>query len=386
MADIAFIIPTLSGGGAERVITTLANSIGEDVDVIVFHRVENEYPCSQNIIDLAIPGAASIPGKLKNLAIRSSKIYQLKKRHKYKKIISFLDNPNLVNVLTKKKGQQTILSIRNFQSKEFSGTKKSLHKFVVKYFYNMADAIVVTSEGVRQDMIGNFGIAHSKVKVIYNPIDQELISNLSGKRAVSEAGQKNEIKLITVGRLVEQKAHAALLRALAKYKERNAALSLSLTIIGEGAEKENLVKLAKQLGLEDNIKFLPFQKNPFQFLVQADIFILSSKFEGFPNAMVEAIACGLPVISSDCEAGPREILAPEISLDKTMAYPYSNNNGILISVPSDGNNEGFDEDFCKAMEIIAHRKNFCNEDQGVSRKLLLNRFHKREIAKMWMNL
>lgn len=386
MADIAFIIPTLSGGGAERVITTLANNIDEDVDVIVFHRVENEYPCTQNIIDLAIPGAASIPGKLKNLAIRCVKVNKLKKRYKYKKIISFLDNPNLVNVLTKKKGQKTIVSIRNFQSKEFKGKKKSLHKFLVKCFYNKADMIVVTSEGVRQDMIGSFGISQSKVKVIYNPIDKELIDSLGGKHADSATGHKSEIELITVGRLVEQKAHAALLCAIAKYKEKNADLSLSLTIIGEGAEKENLIALAQQLGLKHNIQFLPFQKNPFKFLAKADIFVLSSKFEGFPNAMVEAIACGLPVISSDCQAGPREILAPEISLNSSITYPYLNNNGILISIPRDADNEDFYKDFCEAMEIVAHYNNAGDQDQVASRELLLNRFNKNEIAKLWVNL
>jgi len=111
--------------------------------------------------------------------------------------------------------------------------------------------------------------------------------------------------LVTVGRLVDLKDHVTLINAFAKVRED---IDVRLYIIGDGPNRKKLERLGQTLGLADDIRFLGWQRNPFALLKQADAFVLSSRFEGFGNVIVEAMACGLPVISTDCPSGPHEIL------------------------------------------------------------------------------
>ncbi|MDE4085890.1 glycosyltransferase [Planococcus maritimus] len=384
MSNIAFIIPTLSKGGAERVVTTLTNSQNEDIDILVYHRVENEYKTKGNIINLEIDPSPKISGKLVNVVKKVIKLKSIKRKNKYKTLISFLDNPNLINILTMSKSCKTIVSIRNKQSMEYRGIAKIIHRNVVRYFYSKADTIVAISEGVKKDLIDNFGIPKEKVKVIYNPIDLKEIQKLAKLESSININRDSKLEIVTLGRLVEQKGHTYLIKALSEYI-LNVDKSIHLTILGDGPKNQEILYLIENLKMENYVTIIPFQQNPFSIIKDADLFVLSSIYEGFGNVIVEAVALGLPIISTDCEAGPREILAPELSLNSKIEYPYNNENGVLISPPNI-DEDAFKKELIEAIEMKTNEiKSIKDKEKTVNSKLLA-RFNNKEIFGEWLKL
>ncbi|NWF98817.1 MAG: glycosyltransferase [Nitrospirae bacterium] len=177
--------------------------------------------------------------------------------------------------------------------------------FLVKTFYRFADKIITVSEGVRDDLIEKFNISWEKIKNIPNPIDLELISQMKIKKATHPFFEKSVPVIISVGRLVKAKGFDILLNSFKKVIKK---INARMIIIGEGPERNNLEILSKKLGISDKVSFAGFQENPFQFLAKGDLYVLSSRYEGMPLSLLEAMACGLPVIAFDCKSGPREIL------------------------------------------------------------------------------
>jgi len=194
--------------------------------------------------------------------------------------------------------------------------------------------LVAVSKGVKDDLIENYGIKEDKIRVIYNLYDLEKIQELSKKKIENKYKEIfNFPVIISVGRLTKQKGQWHLIRAFKKVKEE--ITNIKLIILGKGELEDYLKKLACEMDLEKDVYFLGFQKNPFKFISKSKIFVLPSLYEGFPNALVEAMTCGIPVISSDCKSGPREILAPETDLEietKTIEYTKY---GVLIPVCDD---------------------------------------------------
>ena len=138
---------------------------------------------------------------------------------------------------------------------------------------------------------------------------------------------------MNVGRLTKQKGQCHLIKAFKKVKET--IKDMKLIILGRGELEDYLKQLVEELNLEKDVYFLGFQKNPFKFISKSKIYLFPSLYEGFPNALVEAMACEIPVISSDCRSGPREILAPETNIDvETKIIEYAK-YGILIPVCDD---------------------------------------------------
>src|SRR5699024_4123697 len=132
--------------------------------------------------------------------------------------------------------------------------------------------------------------------------------------------------VITAGRLNEQKGHIHLLNAFSKVKK--SVPNSQLVFLGEGKLEASLKESAKELGIHNNVHFLGFKRNPFKYIAQSKVFVMTSYYEGFPNALAEAMACKIPVISTDCQSGPREILAPDIT--KGTIESKNNRFGILL--------------------------------------------------------
>src|SRR5699024_8610586 len=222
--------------------------------------------------------------------------------------ISFLPNPNLVNILSKRK-EKVIISVRNFMSKSLSSSKLFIYKKVIKHLYNKAHLIVAVSEAIKLDLIKNFGVNEDKIIVIHNFYDIKNIREDSIKKlSLKKQNIFKQPTIITSGRLSNQKGQWHLIRAFSKVKEK--IPNAQLVILGKGDLKSKLIDITYKLKLENSIHLLGFQSNPFKYIAEADIFVLPSLYEGFPNALCEAMACGLPVISTDCQSGPREILEP----------------------------------------------------------------------------
>jgi len=177
---------------------------------------------------------------------------------------------------------------------------------MMRRLYPKADRIVAVSQGVADDLISLLNLPHEKVTVIYNPIvTPELFEQ--AKQPVSHPWfEQNRLPVIlAVGRLTRQKDYPTLFRAFSLVRQVRPA---KLLILGEGEERANLERLAIELGIQNDVSMPGFVDNPFAFMAKASVFVLSSAWEGFGNVLVEALACGCPVVATDCRSGPREIL------------------------------------------------------------------------------
>jgi glycosyltransferase involved in cell wall biosynthesis len=184
--------------------------------------------------------------------------------------------------------------------------------------YPFANRIIVQTQGARSYFLPRL---QTRVEIIPNPVlrfphNKDLLEGSLGARS-----------LIAVGRLGREKGFDLLLQAFANLKD--AYPEWTLTILGEGALRKELEALGKQLGLSNRLHFLGQVKNPYDYLQQADIFILPSRFEGFPNALCEAMACGLPVIATDCPSGPSEIVRHGID---GILVPNEDVNALTIAL------------------------------------------------------
>lgn len=323
---ILLLIESLRGGGAERVVANLCKGFEDYERQIVVFSEEKKYDIA--IKEIVIKASSFI--KLINFLIRLYKLKKIKRRFDPSCTISFCEPANLYNILSKTKYEKIILSFHTHYSLRLNPKKKPnfFKKIRIKYkaklfnlLYNKADYLVAVSKGIAVDLIENFGLDAKKMKVIYNSIFYDDIQRLSQEDLLEYREIFTHPVIITVGRLKRQKGQWYLLRIFKALKEKYK--SLKLVILGEGKLKDYLVRLSEELGLRtfvwdrdaisDNfdVYFLGFQKNPFKFIARAKLFVFPSLWEGFGNVLIEAMACGVPVISSDCRSGPREILAPD---------------------------------------------------------------------------
>jgi GalNAc-alpha-(1->4)-GalNAc-alpha-(1->3)-diNAcBac-PP-undecaprenol alpha-1,4-N-acetyl-D-galactosaminyltransferase len=298
------IIHSLSSGGAERVITRMANYWAErgwEITLLIFTDGKEApfYALNQLIdyrpLDIATVSPNPVAGILNNLSsvglLRTAILAS-----NPDVVISFMEQTNVTTILaTRSLNIPVLVSVRNDPAMLSPG---KMWEILLRWTYPFADQVVVQTERA-----GNYFSAklQDRIVVIPNPVilpppePSGEVATLPGDRS-----------LIAVGRLVPQKGFDLLLQALAQIKDTHP--DWVLTILGEGELRSQLESLRDQLGLTDRVYFPGRVKNPHEFLKQADIFIMSSRFEGFPNALCEAMVCGLPVISTDCPNGPREII------------------------------------------------------------------------------
>lgn len=334
--NLAIIVPKLTGGGAERVASNLSLHLPEEYHryIILYDTEKMDYSYKGELIDLNAKVIANPLGKIKNFIKRIYKVRKLKKELKIDTTISFMEGPNIVNIFTKQR-DKVIISVRNFKSKSSEGFYGKLYKLLIQVFYNKADIIVVVSKAIKRDLIENFGLNEEKIIVIYNFYKIEKINELAREVLEDEYIEifKNPV-INTAGRLTRQKGHWHLIRAFKKVKEE--VSDAKLVILGQGKLEAYLKKLTKDLGLEKDVHFLGYKKNPFKYIARSTVYTFPSLFEGFPNALCEAMACGVTVISSDCKSGPREILAPDTDIEQQAKEIEYVKYGILLPV-CDGN-------------------------------------------------
>ena len=178
---------------------------------------------------------------------------------------------------------------------------------LIKRFYPWANGIVVVSQGVRDDLSQLTGIPRERITVIYNPsvVKAEVLAKAQASLDHPWFGAGRPPVLVAVGRLQQQKDYPMLIRAFAQVRRGRAA---RLVILGEGRERSKLELLVEELGLEQDVSLPGFVENPYAYMSQASLFVLSSKWEGLPTVLVEALCCGTPAVATDCPSGPREIL------------------------------------------------------------------------------
>jgi len=179
-------------------------------------------------------------------------------------------------------------------------------RLLARRFYPRADAVVAVSKGVADDLIDRVGIPRNVVRVIYNPtFDREILSLMQEEASHPWLHDGGPPVILSVGRLFPQKRFDTLIQAVSMASRRR---PLRAIILGEGDERGRLESLSRELGVANDVSLPGFVNNPYAFMARADLYVMSSAWEGFPNTLVEAMACGLPVVSTDCPSGPSEII------------------------------------------------------------------------------
>lgn len=385
MKKIAFILQALTGGGAERTVANLSFALSDycDVYIILFDGTKVGYPYKGTIIDLGIPSKKSKISKIVNVFKRTQKLKKIKKDHNFDVVVSFMFGANFVNVLSRR-NEKVVTSARNFMSAY--GLTAS-RKFQERYTGRKADRIVAISEMVRQDLINNFGLPSDKIETIYNPCDVQRIKTYYAEEPSFEFNE-DCFYFVTAGRLVRQKGQWDLLKAFSIIAKKYP--SARLIILGTGELEEKLKNLAKLLGIDSTVFFLGFQDNPYAYMKRCNAFALTSLHEGLGNVVLEAMACDLPVISTDCYAGPREVLAPELDLfEKAKDITYCN-YGILVPEIS------YEEDYTQMKnpqhELLARAMEQIMTDKEMSMRYVANNpdrlrnFDPIRIAEQWYRL
>jgi glycosyltransferase involved in cell wall biosynthesis len=312
---VLFVIPNLDKGGAERVVSILLRHLDREkiIPVCVFYYTKHVYDIPEDVrtYTLETPGARGLMKKIGRSVQRIGHMLKIYRKESPDVICSFLTNVNLLIVLINiismtSRRAGIIISERTTPSLKPAERFEFVFNNLKKILYPKADRIIANSEGVKKDLILNYGIPADKVSVIYNPVDIDMIDTLSHEEICEHSWFDDDIPiLINVGSLVEPKAQEYLIKALCVVRQH---IECRLVFLGEGKRKKELCMVAKSHGVRDDILFLGFQKNPFKFLKKSTVFVLSSRREGFPNALLEAMACGVPVISTRCRSGPEEII------------------------------------------------------------------------------
>lgn len=312
---VLFIINALGGGGAERALATI---LGTDIfrEKLDIHLLLLENKISYDLPDyVKLHVATDIgekAGKVKkalSLPAMAGFVKKIKREVNPAVSISFLTRSNIINVLTRNGSEKVLISERNNPVKTYGSNPlvRFSHRSLLSAFYPRADGVIAVSEGVRKSLLSYIKIDESKVITINNPYDTERIEKLSQEEMGEEFRDifSGDPVLITVGRLTHQKGHDTFLKAVSLLREKHPVVAV---IAGEGELEQYLKDMAKELGIWEIVHFMGWQANPFRYIRNSAIFVLPSRWEGFPNALVEAMACGCPVAASRCDSGPEEIL------------------------------------------------------------------------------
>ena len=386
--NLLFIVSSLSGGGAEKVMSILTSELSSSHNVwlVLDEKKMTDYEIADdiNVINLNRSKTNNPISNLKFYIRKYKTIKSIKKKNNIISTVSMMPLSNLFNVLTKQH-DKVIASVRIKMSvSDYSWYIKQLDKLSCK----CADEVIAVSECVKRDLINSYNIRKNKICTIYNPC---FIDDINEKRKETiEPELQDRIKgkkvLITHGRLTMQKAQWHLIRAMSEIVNLNP--NIILLILGEGELREYLQQLINDYKLQDNVILIGFCNNPYKYLTIADIYVFSSIYEGFPNALLDAMACKLPVISADSDSGVRELLAPSTDCEYTTSVIEYAEFGVLV--PRMGNKQLQKSDTLNAAEqklakaIIEKLYNSKRQAHYIARaEVCLEKYKVHQIVKQW---
>jgi len=355
--DIVVFIPRMVEGGAERVTINLLKGFvkrGLKVDLVLFWKEGvflNQIPSQVRVISLDAPtnlypyrwhrllkflckrhlSSFDLDCLLKANAVLAKIVFYLRgkssmypmwintialhlanylRKNRPKALLAIMHNSNIIALKAQQFAhipfcltisEHTTLSI----ALQFTQRRKFIEN-CIKTLYPKANTIIAVSQGIAKDLIESYKVPKEKIKVIFNPIVTDELFELSKQPINHPWFEQNRLPVIlAVGRLTKAKDYPTLFRAFSLVRQVRPA---KLLILGEGEERSNLERLAIELGIQNDVSMPGFVDNPFAFMAKASVFVLSSAWEGLPTVLIEALACGCPVVATDCRSGPREIL------------------------------------------------------------------------------
>lgn len=332
---IGLYIYKLGFGGAERVVCRTSHILqknGHQVFIITDEKVDAAYDFAGEYLNLNVPHNVHGVKSLSLFLSRARRLKKIKKDNSLDIVISFLLQPNIVNILAKVKDCKCFVSIRNrFISENYKSIFQRLFFRLAKRLYKKADGVISVSNLINYEAVKYLNVPKEKSFTLYNPYD--IYTILSESEKFLEPELKRELsdstfKFVATGRFTHQKGFWHLIKAFSKVHKAHP--NTKLVIIGDGEQKEKIVKLIADLGISDSVILPGFRKDIFAIEKYCNVYVMTSLFEGFPNALTEAMCLGIPVISTDCKSGPKEILDPSKEINSEITEYTEAEFGCLI--------------------------------------------------------
>jgi len=309
-SSIALFLPTLTPGGIERCMLNLASGFiqqGVSVDLVVAdYRGDfiSKIPDEATVVDLGVDRVLKSILPLRKY-ITNTEPDVLLAGHTHANIAAVIAGKTSMSDTT------IAIGIHNTHSMSKSASKGLISKVTQLLYprlYSQADHVIAVSEGAKQDIVQNTTLKPNDVSVIYNPVVTEELYTEAAQSVDHPWLNDDTIDVVLgAGRLAEQKDFETLIRAFEGVAEQKD--NARLLIVGSGSKEAQLQTLVSELGLEDRVELVGYVDNLYAYMNAADVFVLSSRWEGFGIVLVEAMAVGTPVVSTDCPHGPNEILS-----------------------------------------------------------------------------
>ena len=345
---IIFILPDLETGGAERIITTLANELPREYflpKIMLMRKVGGYLKLLKDDVEIIDLKTERIRSSLKPILSEISK-------RKPDIVFSGFGEVNAYLSMFIKLFPKT-----KFIARETNVVSKHVTRKEIKFFYNFYNnykTIICQSNEMQNDLVKNFKIKPNKIIKINNPVDFNFIENAVKNSHKPEEFITNFKNVVAIGNLSPRKGFDNLLKVFSRLKNEN----ILLHILGDGKDKEMLHQMKEMLGLK-HVIFHGRQENPYRFLTHADLFVLSSRYEGFPNVLLEAGACGTYSLANDCPGGISEIIS-------------SDTNGEILDI------EDY-ENFANKLKSLLHREHNADAIKNsiktrFSKDIILNKY------------
>lgn len=340
---ILLVLPSLERGGGERVLLQLARfflAAGREVHVAALlggGPLRSEVPDAAMLHELVDADKATMGFGLAWCAY--PKLVSLLRTIEPRAVLSTMTGTNLLTVLACMRadtGSRLVLR----EASSLLNARSIFKRKAMRRLYPKADAVLAVSSGVAEDL-RSLGVPADRIHVIHNPVDRERLRHLADTGPTLSAAESRSY-VIALGRLTEAKDYPTLLRAYATSKLRQGH---RLVIVGEGKQRAQIEDVARELGIADRVVFAGAMDNPFRVLANSALLVLSSRWEGYPNVLLEAMALNVPVVATDCRHGPRELLddgrrgrlvpvgdavALAHAMDEELSYPQCFDDDVVV--------------------------------------------------------
>lgn len=369
--NICVFMHRFNDGGAEKVTIRLLNELqqrGHQVTLVVRY---DEGPAKENLSDAVRVVDMHLPkeGKLRKNLLNVRYLMKLMKSQEYDVMVAIMSDMSQVAALSKWlcKSRMSLVSVVHSTISVEQMSFRGLRNRLMAFFDRQYDRVVAVSEAVRMDYVRCCGAAREKTVTVYNPIVDDAMIEKAKQRPDHPwlAADRPFYTLLLAGRLSYPKNHPLILRTLKRLRESG---DYRLILLGEGELREELVNLTRELGLEEWVDFHGYVKNPYGYMAFSDCVVLSSRYEGLPTVLVEALASGSRIVSTDCPSGPREILQDRYGiLVKTddedalaqgiiRAVHEEVDRALLLERAMDFTVEKATADFERELELLTERK------------------------------
>lgn len=336
-----FVVPALKGGGAEKAASTLIELLAISdknlkIILVLLHREEVDIrQPNVEVIFLDLQEYDNIAYILYKFLKLVYSLVRIIRRVQPITIISCMDYLNVVCVISNILAgvrSRVVLTVHTLLTSYMQiyaeGYREKILRRLAMLTYGKADAIIAVSSGVRDDLVRTLEIEEVRVHIIPNPVDIKKIHALSMEGVDETLFCSDSTVILAVGRLSKEKGYSHLLNAFSRLKK---ICHARLVVLGEGKEEENIRNICRELGVSDDVSFLGYMDNPYKYMKHSAILVLPSLYEGFGMVIVEAMACGLPVIATRSYEGIEEIIEDGIN---GLLVPIADASALAVAMES----------------------------------------------------